>query len=312
MATPMKKMKLFGGGGGDGGGGGSALLPFDVDDDKEEEQASITVTVRLHPRQHRDGDGDSHVRLRDPGHIRALQTLKPRKWLNDIAVNTLLKNFAEPYQDKIVVMNSFLFTKLYSGTEFNQVSTWNTQNFFSEPKKLVILPMHVHDNHWVMCTINPSQRVIRYYDSMRFNAQEVKGFMDLVLEFVWREYCKFYPVDSLDVSAGTFKLSWTHKIREDVPRQSNSIDCGVFMCQNARCVMEEYDKKKSRDLSEIYDQNAIPDIRKEMYDIVAASLYAYENENNKDNKKKISGEGEEEEEQEAGEEEAKEDDAVMI
>jgi sentrin-specific protease 1 len=154
-----------------------------------------------------------------------LITLKKRGWLNDEVINfyveLILKRAAsEPEKyPKIHMFNTFFYPLLekkgYSGVAM--ITKKAKIDIFS--LDMVIVPIHLQI-HWALVVINIKERRLEYYDSMS------KGYNDTVLSslkrYVEEEYKNKKGVSSYDMS------EWKYYRVENLPRQTNAYDCGVF------------------------------------------------------------------------------------
>ena len=104
------------------------------------------------------------------------------------------------------------------------------------------MPIHL-TNHWCLCIVDFRIHRIGYYDSLG-NTND--ACLDALLDYVQKEHFK-HKKQSLDINSWTkvnFKVTSeqissydtinTVKQLEDIPRQENPYDCGVFLCQFAR------------------------------------------------------------------------------
>ena len=154
-----------------------------------------------------------------------LVTLKKRGSLNDEVINfyieLILKRAAcEPEKyPKIHMFNTFFYLLLekkgYSGV--NKITKKAEVDIFS--LDMVIVPIHL-PNHWTLAVINIKEHRLEYYDSMS------KGYNETVLlslkHYVKEEYKDNKQASSYDMS------KWEFYRVENLPKQSNSYDCGVF------------------------------------------------------------------------------------
>ena len=91
-------------------------------------------------------------------------------------------------------------------------------------KDLLIVPIHVHGNHWTLAVINIQRKRLEYYDSMRGGEGQVLVNLRRWLEDEHQEKKKA-PFDT----AGWPDIAW----KRDTPEQHNGSDCGVFMTRTA-------------------------------------------------------------------------------
>lgn len=93
----------------------------------------------------------------------------------------------------------------------------------------VFIPIHLNGNHWGLAVIQPHHREITYYDSM---GQTSDGGEDVVIKL--EEYIKY---DSMIQHKTELDTSQWRKINvTNIPKQTNSHDCGVFVCAYAEAI----------------------------------------------------------------------------
>ena len=101
--------------------------------------------------------------------------------------------------------------------------------------KRLIFPLHVHENHWIMCEVQLEMRKLQVYDSgNRFRGVGYPQF-DKVVDFMY----------------ATFKLDWVIEYVLNLPQQTNGNDCGVFTMRylQLRSKDEPGDKMRPRDVA---------------------------------------------------------------
>jgi sentrin-specific protease 1 len=94
----------------------------------------------------------------------------------------------------------------------------------------IIFPINVNGNHWVCVMVSIPDRKIQYHDSL---GGKGRIFLESILRYLKDEHlhhnCTALPGDwSQSLIAGP-KIN-THK-------QTNSFECGVFVCAIADCLM---------------------------------------------------------------------------
>jgi len=193
------------------------------------------------------GHGPSGEMLADYKNIpitrKDMATLAPHEWLNDEVINyffTLLETReAEAVEaaragctDNVTLAwprchfhQTNFYTKLIGGGgyTYKSVSRWTKKvDVFS--KDLIIVPIHVHGNHWTLAVINFKERRFEYYDSLRGSAESILTNLRRWLED-----------ESLDKKKVPYDTSeWTEVVwKAKTPTQRNGFDCGVFMTRTA-------------------------------------------------------------------------------
>nr|DAD38070.1 TPA_asm: hypothetical protein HUJ06_008711 [Nelumbo nucifera] len=132
-----------------------------------------------------------------------LQCLGPGAWLNDEVINMYLELLKEREKRE--------------PKKFLKCHFFNT--FFY---KKIFVPIH-KEIHWCLAVINKKDEKFQYLDSL-------KGTDSQVLKVLARYY-----VDEVNDKSGEGidVSSWKHEYVDDLPKQENGWDCGVFMIKYA-------------------------------------------------------------------------------
>jgi hypothetical protein len=113
-----------------------------------------------------------------------MRTVRLHQWLNDEVINLFMKLLAARERTKATNIGDgddglpscyFAQTNFYTklaygstGYSYKDVRRWTKRekvDVFS--KDLLIVPIHVHGNHWTLAVINRKLKRFEYYDSMR-------------------------------------------------------------------------------------------------------------------------------------------------
>ncbi|KAF5941585.1 hypothetical protein HYC85_019227 [Camellia sinensis] len=163
-----------------------------------------------------------------------LQCLRPGAWLNDEVINVYLELLKEREKRepkkflKCHFFNTFFYKKLIGGRngyDFKAVRRWTTQRKLGycllECDKIFV-PIH-KEIHWCLAVINKKDKKFQYLDSLRgIDAQVLK-----VLARYFMDEVKDKSGEDIDFS------SWKQEYVEDLPKQENGWDCGLFMIKYA-------------------------------------------------------------------------------
>lgn len=159
---------------------------------------------------------------------------------------------------KIHVFNTF-FYRSFVTNGYAGVRSW-TQNTNIFENDILLVPIHdpTGIGHWSVAAVFNQEKEIRLYDSLDNGNYLCIG---TILVYLEAEYESRYGVGSFD-----FDL-WSLVIKEGLPSQQNSYDCGVFCCKYADFIASK---------SEItFEQNSIPFFRKLMiFEVVKGSLWS--------------------------------------
>lgn len=195
-----------------------------------------------------------------------LCTLCPRRELNDEAVNfqilriTKMKNTTNAEPGVLLVprvFNSHFFAKLQktlkvtdkgpvNSDDLERLKRWYKNGLGCNGCKLIMFPVHLNE-HWVLATLEPEENCACLYDSLHGEHDEHDRELDLLIQ--WHdEYC---PAPK--------SRNWTKNHDKNIPRQTNSYDCGVYMLK----YMERLYQGKKLNRESFTDED-ITDLRQEI------------------------------------------------
>ena len=177
---------------------------------------------------------------------RKILCLSPREWLNDEVVNCfmgLLQARQDADADALLRCHFFTsqwYAKLTEGGryEFARVTRW-TKKVDVLVKDLLIFPIHRNGNHWTLAVVNFLEKRFEYFDSMshqdehtgEYLAPEDGGVLANLRLYIKDEH------HAAQKEAPWDDEGWTDHVwvagKHNTPRQTNSWDCGVFMCKTA-------------------------------------------------------------------------------
>ncbi|KAK4786905.1 hypothetical protein SAY86_010738 [Trapa natans] len=195
----------------------------------EEEESQVQQALSGNRRKVLAAHRDSGIKI--TGEI--LQCLRPTAWLNDEVINLyleLLKEREKREPEKFLkchFFSTFFYNKLTSkdGYDYKSVRRWTTR------KKLgyglidcdkIFMPIH-QKVHWCLAIINMKEQKFQYLDSLGGrNSYVLKILANYIVDEV-----KDKNGEDLDVR------SWDIEYVEDLPKQENSYDCGMFMIKYA-------------------------------------------------------------------------------
>lgn len=152
-------------------------------------------------------------------------------------------------QDSSVYTFSTFFYEKLSKAGYSGVRKWiKGVNIFS--MRLLLLPIHL-GTHWCLCTADFSKQQFGYYDSMH-NKETCCVVFEIFKQFL----DQLQVSTNMDVAPKYNFSKWLTLSHEDIPRQHNNSDCGVFMCMYARHLSENN--------KFWFTQNDMPVIRRHM------------------------------------------------
>ncbi|EFO98019.1 CRE-ULP-1 protein [Caenorhabditis remanei] len=188
-----------------------------------------------------------------------LETLSGLHWLNDNVINFYLQMIVDRCQKdqkypKIYAFNSFFYTNITT-KGYASVKRWTRKiDVFSYD--IILIPVHL-GVHWCLAIIDMKEKKIQFYDSLYAGNTVVLPALK-----------NYVASESMDKKKVPFDFAgWTIEQMEDIPRQQNGSDCGVFTCQFAEWA--------SRRTTPRFTQKNMPYYRKRMvYEIVSSKLLA--------------------------------------
>eukprot|EP00058_Branchiostoma_floridae_P025288 XP_002610778.1 hypothetical protein BRAFLDRAFT_126316 [Branchiostoma floridae] len=174
-----------------------------------------------------------------PGHPAAVSS----KDIINVYMEMIVQRGKLQGKPKVHAFDTYFYTKLMNeGPSSLERWTQKTDIFTMD---LVLVPIHL-EVHWCMAVIDIRRKCIKYYDSMG-------GPNDDGINALW----KYLEVEHERKTGKKLDLSkWTSLYPENIPKQTNSSDCGVFACQYAEC--------ETRDAAITFTQADIPKFRRQM------------------------------------------------
>ncbi|CAL2050736.1 unnamed protein product [Caenorhabditis brenneri] len=186
-----------------------------------------------------------------------LLKLKRPNWLNDNIINYYLqlvcdRSVQNPAYPKTYAFNTFFYKDIIT-KGYSSVKRW-TRKVDIFLFEMILVPVHL-GSHWCLAVIDMVERKIEFYDSLYDGNMAVLPALK-----------KYIDEESVEKKKVHFDFAdWEFYQVEDVPRQTNNSDCGVFVCQYAECA--------SRRQAPCFTQENMPYFRKRMvYEIVKKKL----------------------------------------
>lgn len=175
---------------------------------------------------------------RDLGTLKVVKGRDPSHgWLNDEIISACLQQVVEYGLEasnhkvgetpKYFAFNTFFYTNLREkGAQ--SVKRWATRAKIGKENLLkverVFIPVH-SGAHWTLLVVSPIAHTIEYFDSLGGPA---RPYILNAKAWLREELGKLFKEEEWTVPTGNFGVG---------PQQSNSSDCGVFTCTNARMVV---------------------------------------------------------------------------
>lgn len=150
------------------------------------------------------------------------------QWLNDKIINYVFHFiFNKDYPGKSKAVNYFLpttfFCKLWNGPAVKSYDGYFKHCDLVKVDSL-ILPCWLQ-NHWILIVIKPQHKEILALDSIGGYFSQVKQPLNLLSKYL-QDYVGSDDADLFDFG----NYMW---VEQDVVKQNNAIDCGVFICRFA-------------------------------------------------------------------------------
>ncbi|XP_075549854.1 sentrin-specific protease 1-like isoform X1 [Dermacentor variabilis] len=181
----------------------------------------------------RRGRSDKHgVAVRSYGYTvtwKDLNTVLGTNWLNDVVIDFYMGLVAERAKEvsdglRVHALTTHFFNVL-KNRGYEAVRRWtDTIDLFAF--NLVLVPIHDLD-HWSLAVLNITNQTFEFYDSMgrkNWNCYQV------LMAYLRKEHKdkRKRPL--------TPDVKWECQYVKNLPQQTNSHDCGVFVCLYAECL----------------------------------------------------------------------------
>mmetsp|Transcript_2719 Transcript_2719/g.9109 ORF Transcript_2719/g.9109 Transcript_2719/m.9109 type:complete len:212 (-) Transcript_2719:32-667(-) len=166
----------------------------------------------------------------------------------------------------VLVLSSYFF-QLWKEDKMQVLNRWNQSIDFSK-LHYVICPAYTasdfqsESGHWGLIVVNVTERCITLYDSLAITP---KQHMDMIQEYM--EEAARYRSNQQHASHLTPWSQLIYPITQ-IPRQTDSTSCGVFICAMADCIVTNEELN-------CFEQRDIPQVRAAMLGILR-SIYGSE------------------------------------
>ncbi|XP_025421746.1 sentrin-specific protease 1-like [Sipha flava] len=148
-------------------------------------------------------------------------------WLNSDSINHYLQMLSNHRSDAHFSFDSYLLSDFkYRGYESTKRRTEGVDIF----SKNVVFPVHLVQSHWALIYVDMKNHILFYIDSLLDNYEaECEVQMD--------EFIEYLHVEHLEKKNESMKNDWRKMVSDISPIQTNFIDCGVFVCLNAKTLI---------------------------------------------------------------------------
>uniref|UniRef100_A0A915D0T6 Ubiquitin-like protease family profile domain-containing protein n=1 Tax=Ditylenchus dipsaci TaxID=166011 RepID=A0A915D0T6_9BILA len=153
---------------------------------------------------------------------RDLQRFNPEQWLNDQAINFCMQLIVQRCQSNdslpsIYVFESFFWIRLELKGPKAMLSWTTSVDVFDY--EMLFLPVHT-PGHWSLVMVDLENGKLLYFDSLHSDGTK---HLNLLKDFL-AEFAEERGYATVDPS------HWLCLCPKDIPKQKNSFDCGVFVC----------------------------------------------------------------------------------
>ena len=214
---------------------GKMIQPLDVKWERSVQNAMATPSMQEVLATTSSGN---KLTRRDLGTLKVVKGRDPSHgWLNDEIISACLQQVVEyglqasnhkaGETPKYYAFNTFFYTNLREkGAQ--SVKRWATRAKIGKENLLrverVFIPVH-SGAHWTLLVVSPIAHTIEYFDSLGGPA---RPYILNAKAWLREELGKLFKEEEWTVPTGSLGAG---------PQQSNSSDCGVFTCTNARMVV---------------------------------------------------------------------------
>jgi sentrin-specific protease 1 len=183
-----------------------------------------------------------------------IKSLEPRTWLTDNIINSVLYLITSDSPPSFAFSTHFIESFRLQGysdvikTQTKPIDREGKGELFSQ--KWVFIPINPGQNHWTLVAINMEEKTIVYYDSMGDRDQ---ALLHTVLDYLKQEHRdkKKCELDS---------DRWTLSHADNIPKQENGYDCGLFLLKYAQCLARGQPLDFSQDNMDFFRQRLIWEI----------------------------------------------------
>lgn len=167
-----------------------------------------------------------------------IQTLQTKtgehtNWLDDEAINAYMQLLSKHYPN-VFVFDSF-FWPMLKEHGYEGVKKWYKKVFIFDRQNVtdtILVPINVNNNHWTLAAIHLNDAKIQYFDSLNANANPftVSNLFCNLNRYVKN---RFYDEMGFILDVEQY---WQNENVLDIPQQTNTTDCGVFICMYAELI----------------------------------------------------------------------------
>lgn len=194
------------------------------------------MRVRVYRELRRYRNNPQHIVARNLGYTVTcadLRTVVGTNWLNDVVIDLYLSLVAQqavPSSGERSLVHVFTthFYNVLHNRGYEAVRRW-TESVDLFSFDLVLVPIHDSD-HWSLVALRMAEQSFEFYDSM--GRRNVPCFRTL-MKYLREEHMdkRRKPLHPDDM--------WECHFVTGIPIQTNTNDCGVFVCLYAECLVRK-------------------------------------------------------------------------
>ena len=125
--------------------------------------------------------------------------------------------------------------------------------------KYWLIPAHLNTNHWALTVMDVHEMRLHYFDSFSPGSTNHQFTIDIF--FMFHELCTKSGNNPLAIKFISFENNPKTICRNDLPRQQNAIDCGIFMLMFALDIIDQNNLNAEMHIT----QSGIKEARKRIY-----------------------------------------------
>eukprot|EP00854_Cymbomonas_tetramitiformis_P000837 gene837-1318_t len=166
-----------------------------------------------------------------PRHFRGILQ---NRWIEDTVVDAYLLLLRDLAGSKRITDLTILCTHVFvmlGGMGADSTSCTGLEKYFTPTTRYYYSPVLINGNHWISVIFDVAEMRVHVYDSLRFAVSRYQDYLRAAIRAVTRLHHRHGRVDLMDAEATIVRI-------RDMPRQTNTRDCGLYMLAHARSICE--------------------------------------------------------------------------
>jgi Ulp1 family protease len=161
--------------------------------------------------------------------------LSRRGLLNDEIINLFFVVLSNEYRDTTLAFSTYWFPQ-FCKFGFSKVQAWTKKLDVFAVQKLLVPVFVAEKQHWILLCVDFVHKTMLSFDSF---GHSWSRYLKLLQSYLQQEFQSRTQLD-YDFSGWSF-----HNLTDVIPQQSTLVDCGVFICQYARCLFQNNNTSSS-------------------------------------------------------------------